>query len=186
MDSRQQVVEINRSYTSSPIKENENMNQLNIKVNASPIGKVEHVTPNQTANESIESPSNETKLGLLTYSTPIYLQSTQRLAFNQQTTPLASENLAKYLLNQRLSSIKKPRVNFHSIDDIVYGSSKCQMEESHNDSGIASLTASKLSSESSPMIYSRNEEKHEESFAEEENDENKVSFTLFKFENLQS
>lgn len=175
MDSKQQIVEINRSYTSSPIKENENMNQLNIRVNASPIDKVtDQMTPNKKADESIESPLNENKNGLLTYSTPIYLQSANRLAFNQQITPLSSENVAKYLLNQRLSSIKKPRVNFHSIDDIVYGGSKCTTEESHNDSGIASLTASKLSSESSPMIYSRNEEKNEESFGEEENDENKV------------
>ena len=175
MDSKHQINEINGSCTSSPIKENEKMNQLNIKVNASPIDKIaEQPTPNKKADESLISPLNENKNDLLTYSTPIYLQSINRFSFNQQITPLAAENVAKYLVNQRNSSNKKPRVNFHSIDDIVYGDSKCQIEESYNDSGIASFTASKLSVETSPMVYSRNEEKNEESFADEENDENKV------------
>jgi hypothetical protein len=73
----------------------------------------------------------------LTYSTPIYC--------NQQKSSLFITNEASS--KQALSIVRKPRVNFHSIDDIVYGgSSEKPTFDSHheqNDSGFSSFQASK-------------------------------------------
>jgi hypothetical protein len=131
--------------------DNENTSKplsINITV-SSPIGNtsdseneeesdIECSTPNKGLNSSNESTKPTVKSGLLTYSTP----------------------LAPTVIQKR-----PPRVNFHSIDDIVNGggvshssSTSISSPSINNDSGISSFIYN--SSLSSPFFNSQSSQIH--------------------------
>ena len=95
-----------RSFTSSPIS-SEHSFPLSVNINEISVGVEPQCTPIKQDTSNIESVESN---GLLTYSTPVIFPS-----LDSHKTPLSA-------FQSRLSSTaRKPRVNFHSIDDIVNG-----------------------------------------------------------------
>lgn len=96
-------LDISRSFTSSPISSE---HSFPLSVNTHENAVEPHCTPIKKDTLTSESSENS---GLLTYSTPVVFP------FDSHKTPLS-------IFQSRLSSTaRKPRVNFHSIDDIVNG-----------------------------------------------------------------
>jgi hypothetical protein len=98
-------LDISRSFTSSPIS-SEHSFPLSINTHENSVAVEPQCTPIKKDTPPSESSDNS---GLLTYSTPVVFP------FDSHKTPLS-------IFQSRLSSTaRKPRVNFHSIDDIVNG-----------------------------------------------------------------
>jgi hypothetical protein len=97
-------------------------------------------------NESIDARKHSLSNGLLTFSTPE--PNYGRFQYNAE---LSAFNLYKSLLqfnstpksNQK--NIRKPRVNFHSIDDIVNGGKTSDEDSEHVDSGYQSSSLVNIS-----------------------------------------
>ena len=97
---------------------------------------------------------------LLTYSTPVY--------FGKPLSAFIAYDLAKQGIN---IPKKTPRVNFHSIEDIVYGgdTSKCNESIVHNDSGFSSFHDSKSFS---PVVEQKNDAEEYASDIDEDKENN--------------
>jgi hypothetical protein len=113
----------------------------------------------------------------LTYSTPIFNGQIKSSAF-------AVYEATKQILSAQ--GTRKPRVNFHSIDDIVYGGSETvqdkvshSFEFNNNDSGLSSFHSSKFGSfNSTPSMAqeaSNNEGIDVESTSDNEDDKENQS-----------
>lgn len=154
--------------TSSPVSTE--MNPLTVRITSSPISEQsECFTPVKQGQPQVDNLSS----GLLTYSTPIvYSQNFYQAASAFQAYELLKRSTPYSIFNsfnqsKSLSSEKrKPRVNFHSIDDLA----------NSEDSGIASNVSSNMSkstNESSPaLIQSQFNKKLDEVEQEEEEKEN--------------